>query len=212
MGKPRKRRIITPVRIKPPEHPWERLQHETDPAWQAFVIYRDLGPDKRTHRAVSSQLGKSRVQMEEWSSKYQWVDRCHEYDQNQDREARAVVARDRRKMLELAHRLNHLEIQTAYNEARKLAARSAATQEPVLSAEQVERKVDSAIRRVLTECGEPTEISESRQSVVVEDRRAEIRSMLMDKAFMEALYGRDLQLQKAQVITIDPALPEHDGN
>lgn len=64
---------------------WERQDHETDKAWDAFCIYRDLplyGADNtRSLETVARQIGhKSASTVEGWSSKYAWVSRARAYD------------------------------------------------------------------------------------------------------------------------------------
>jgi hypothetical protein len=62
--------------------PWMKLNEETPKAYEAFCIYRDLGPG-RTIPAVQAEYSKSPSyirQLHEWSSKYDWVDRAAAYD------------------------------------------------------------------------------------------------------------------------------------
>lgn len=53
---------------------WERQPDETSRAYEAFVIYRDLGPE-RSLTKVAQELGKSRSLMARWCSQHAWVDR-----------------------------------------------------------------------------------------------------------------------------------------
>ena len=69
--------------------PWERQDQETDGAWRAFQIYRDLG-ESRSHAAVGRQVGKSRTWIGLWSTKYNWVQRAALYDSYLDRVALAA--------------------------------------------------------------------------------------------------------------------------
>lgn len=62
---------------------WERKKKESDPAWAAFVLYRDMGED-RTLAEVGRRSGKSAPLMEMWSAKHDWVARCHAYDNHFD--------------------------------------------------------------------------------------------------------------------------------
>ncbi len=54
---------------------------ETPVAFQAFVIYRDMGPE-RSLAAVGRKLGKSKALMERWSSRHGWVLRAHLHDED----------------------------------------------------------------------------------------------------------------------------------
>lgn len=61
---------------------WEQWPDETDTAFHRFSIYLQMGP-KRTQQKVVEELGKSRgyeKQLQKWSSRYNWVERCREYD------------------------------------------------------------------------------------------------------------------------------------
>lgn len=72
MGRPKKSR-----------DPWERNDKETDPAWEAFQIYRDM-ETKRTLGKVARQLGKSAKLIEKWSRTHNWRERCKAWDRHED--------------------------------------------------------------------------------------------------------------------------------
>jgi hypothetical protein len=71
---------------------WERDPRESPKAFQAFALYRDLGPD-RTLRRVADQLGKSLSLIERWSSAWAWRDRVQAYDAYLDRKMRLEAER-----------------------------------------------------------------------------------------------------------------------
>ena len=73
--------------------PWERQPEETAKAFEAFCVYRDLGPD-RSIAKTGKKMGKSRVTLENWSSKNEWVKRCAAWDAEQDRIARIEMQKD----------------------------------------------------------------------------------------------------------------------
>jgi len=66
---------------------WERQKGESPQAYEAFVIYRDLGPE-RSLREVSQRLGKSKTLMDRWSRTHKWVERCRAYENDLDEKAR----------------------------------------------------------------------------------------------------------------------------
>lgn len=74
----------------PKRDPWDRREAETDPAWQAFTIYRDMGLTRSTAK-VAQQLGKSKTLMDRWSRTHSWVIRCHAYDVAEDRAHRLAM-------------------------------------------------------------------------------------------------------------------------
>ncbi len=64
--------------------PWERKDKESDPAWQAFVLYRDMGPARSCDK-VAKALGKSNTLIERWCTWHSWVERSTAWDSHQDR-------------------------------------------------------------------------------------------------------------------------------
>lgn len=64
--------------------PWERQTGETDKQFQAFAIYRDMGP-ARALADVGRELGKTKAAMEPWSVKNRWVERASKWDDEADR-------------------------------------------------------------------------------------------------------------------------------
>lgn len=106
------------IYILEPE-PWERQLNETSRAWEAFTVYRDMGASRSIVK-VSRELGKNRVTLEEWSTKYDWVKRCAAWDAEKDRVARETQIKDiiemrqrhaaiAKKMMDTAdHALEHI--------------------------------------------------------------------------------------------------------
>ena len=63
--------------------PWQRWPDESDTAYHRFTIYLELGGG-RSLRATREKIGKTsgyERQLQTWSSKYDWVDRCKAYDE-----------------------------------------------------------------------------------------------------------------------------------
>lgn len=87
---------------------WERQPGETTRAFEAFVIYRDLGAG-RSHRKTGQQLGKNLTTIGEWSVKYDWMKRVAAWDAEQDRIARnemlAEMTATRKKQRRQAQRM-----------------------------------------------------------------------------------------------------------
>ena len=78
---------IKPEKIKKLS-PWEKQPHESPPAFQAFVIYRDQGLGNRSTARVSEELGKSLALIHRWSGRWQWVFRVESYDEYLDQQIR----------------------------------------------------------------------------------------------------------------------------
>lgn len=64
--------------------PWERRDDESGPAWEAFALYRDMGPGRRSTGQVRTELRKSQRLIDGWCAKYRWVERCRAYDRHED--------------------------------------------------------------------------------------------------------------------------------
>ncbi|MEU6904412.1 hypothetical protein ABZ935_03495 [Streptomyces coeruleorubidus] len=75
--------------------PWERQDHESPLAFEAFVVYRDLGP-ARSVTKVARELDKSRAVVGRWSRQFAWVMRATAHDREQDRLFLAEQAQARR--------------------------------------------------------------------------------------------------------------------
>lgn len=77
--------------------PWERQKGESEKAFEAFRIYRDLGDDRSIPK-VSQQCTKSESLLKRWSSKFNWIDRARDYDNELEKEAKAKAVKARKDM------------------------------------------------------------------------------------------------------------------
>jgi len=78
---------------------WERQSGESARAFQAFTIYRDLGPD-RSITVVARKLRKQAALISRWCSQWRWVRRVEAYDSHLD----ALRRKAREKSIERAER------------------------------------------------------------------------------------------------------------
>lgn len=67
--------------------PWMRQPGETDKAFEAFGVYRDLGP-ARSLTIACKALGKSKGTVERWMMRFKWTDRVSAWDDEADRLSR----------------------------------------------------------------------------------------------------------------------------
>ena len=79
------------------DKPWERQKGESEKAYEAFITYRDLGA-KRGVSAVSEELTKSRQLISRWKSTWNWDERCREWDNQLQREAKQKAVDELGKM------------------------------------------------------------------------------------------------------------------
>lgn len=79
------------------DKPWERQEGESEKAFEAFVVYRDMGRE-RTFVAVAEKLRKSDTLIRRWKERWEWAERVRAYDNELEKEAKAKAAKDRIKM------------------------------------------------------------------------------------------------------------------
>lgn len=84
--------------------PWEQLSDESEKAFAAFVLYRDLPASDRSYRAAAA-LGKGRGSLdttlrrfERWASDHLWRERAQQWDQYRDRQMRIAQIRAAQEM------------------------------------------------------------------------------------------------------------------
>jgi hypothetical protein len=105
-----------------------RLPKESARAFQAFCIYRDLGPQRSLDRArerFCADQGKDRQSRRRpgnwslWSAKFNWVERAEEYDDSVEEERREAASEQRRQLHEVRARFVVEEQQRILNRLRK---------------------------------------------------------------------------------------------
>ena len=79
------------------EQPWDRQKGESARAFEAFLVYLQMGPE-RSVRAVAQKLSKSYTLAGRWSSTYHWVERCRAWDTYLQQEAKKAAAAAVRNM------------------------------------------------------------------------------------------------------------------
>lgn len=89
--------------------PWERQPRETPKAFAAFTEYRDMTPSERSCAKVAEAVGKSKSLIEQWCTKYGWVERVAEWDNEQDRIEREIAQKEQVKAIKRM-RERHIEI------------------------------------------------------------------------------------------------------
>lgn len=79
---------------------WERQENESNKAFQAFCVYRDLGTG-RTLAKVAEKLRKSYDLIRRWSKNYFWQNRADAWDKMIAEKAAQKAAEEYSKMLEV---------------------------------------------------------------------------------------------------------------
>ncbi len=57
----------------------QRMHGESDPAWEAFLIYRDMGTERRLKK-VAEKCGKNNRLIARWSTEHHWRARAWQHD------------------------------------------------------------------------------------------------------------------------------------
>lgn len=84
--------------------PWDSLAGETSTAYQRFVSYLELGPD-RSLTKLCAELGRPkgyRSMLRDWSARNAWVDRARAYDDDELQQGLDVRKIDRERGRQVA--------------------------------------------------------------------------------------------------------------
>jgi hypothetical protein len=132
----------------PALQPWDKRRNETPKAFAAFVRYRDAGVS-RSLRKLAREGVSPQAQLQEWSARYDWVDRAGAWDTQLDRERQAEQIDELRQMQRRHTVLATQMMQKAIEKIRNIDAERLTVREAVLLAD-LSVKVERQAR------GEPT--------------------------------------------------------
>ena len=145
---------------------WDRRKDETHPAYVAFCVYRDLGPDRTVDAASvrkSGKTGDAPGYWRDWCKKYNSLDRAHAYDEHIEGIQRAIFERE---LAKVARRRAQFELRS-----QDLYERAVERIDAVLL------KADGApITDVVQETTQSSEEPNSRK-VIVEHKRTKVKGI-----------------------------------
>jgi hypothetical protein len=107
---------------------WERQDNETDAAWSAFQVYRDLLPADRSYDAAYREkynkppTAHAPLYLRRWAHAHNWRERAAEYDRHQDEVIREALVTRRLQARQETADLGELLRKKAANAARMLVA------------------------------------------------------------------------------------------
>lgn len=133
--------------------PWEQLPDESDPAWQAFRLFRDQRPGQRSIAGVARECSKSRSLIQRWATRYAWQLRAAAYDTELDRQWRQATVVMRRENAERDLRIAHAMLAKVVQRLQTLDAER-------LTARDVATWLEVATKVSRLALGEPTERTE----------------------------------------------------
>jgi hypothetical protein len=197
MSRPRKKKI--PFSLDPNRKAFERQPGESDKAWQAFVLYRDMG-FQRSAKVVAGQykeatrskatLDSTYATLMKWSAEYLWVSRCFEWDNYLDAKRRRAkvfeIEEMKRRHLKLATSLQGLgaiELQKWLTKVQ--TSKDSDTVE--LTTGDIRALIDLGIRIERLNRDEPESVNKIEKEVSVEDKRAALQKQLEDPNIWEEL-------------------------
>lgn len=130
---------------------WERQPGETAKAYNAFCVYRDLGPGRSLEKAAQALGLKSRKYFSNWHARHNWVARAEAYDMYIEKLKRQE---HEQAILEMTRR--HAELAVAFQE--KIAERIRTIDPNELTPQDLARWLEIATKLERLSRGEPTEI------------------------------------------------------
>jgi hypothetical protein len=168
--------------VTTPTASYDRLDAESDPAWEAFSLYRELPPRDRSQAEVAKRLRKSKQLIGRWASRYAWLIRAAAYDRHMDHLWQQEVVHRRRTIAErdlgvAGLMLNKVVQRLQSIDANTLTARDLATW--VTVATQVARLAlgePTSTIQVSGKEGAPVDI----EALTPEERRARLKDLIRE--------------------------------
>jgi hypothetical protein len=81
------------------KHEWDRLSGESSKAYAHFCLYRDMGQERSLRKLAADAKTTSKLrQLQHWSSRWKWVERCQRYDDYLELQERLRQEKERRDM------------------------------------------------------------------------------------------------------------------
>ena len=143
------------------KHDWGRLAGESSKAYHHFSVYRDMGLSRSLRHMADVPTCTAVVrQLNRWSPKWRWVERCQAYDDYFERERRLQQEKERREMNERHAKIAILGQNVAVKGIEKLLANVQNGQQNLGPSELV-RLVDVSVKVERLARGESTDVHES---------------------------------------------------
>lgn len=177
--------------------PYERRSNETDPAWQAFVVYRDAGLE-RSHEKVARALGKSTQLIGRWSRAHQWVKRVRAWDVEIDRRKRledlTAIEKMRRRQIDIATKMQTLGL----SELEKLTTNAEALEkENAVPAELILKLIDQGAKLERLNRGEPSDIVQQQSASDLDPTQLTTEELRDLRRIRAAIAKRKLDAEQA---------------
>jgi len=142
------------------KHEWDRLTGESSKAYAHFCLYRDMGQGRSLRKLAADAKTTSKLrQLQHWSSRWKWVERCEKYDDFLEHQDRLRRERERREMNERQAKIGVLGQNLAVKGVEKLLA-EVQSGEKNLGAAELARLLDVSAKLERLSRGQPTDSHE----------------------------------------------------
>ena len=143
------------------KHAWDRLPGESSKAYHHFCVYRDMAAN-RSLRQMAGIPGCTSVrrQLNRWSSRWRWVERCQQYDDYLEYQLRAQQEKERREMSKRHAKIAMLGQNILVKGMEELLAKVQSGQHSLAPAE-LARLMDVSVKVERLARGESTDIHEA---------------------------------------------------
>ncbi len=181
--------------IKPfngaPDRPlYERQPAEPSKAWDAFVIYRELGWERTIRKAVELYRAKNGLKgaeitlqrrLEQWSARWGWPVRAAEWDRELDKHRRKLALKEIEEMHKRQAKIGKMLQTLGLVELRKyLKDAERKVKEGTISIADVYKAVETGARLERASRGEPETITEQRHKLTADEERESLAALLTD--------------------------------
>ena len=181
-----------------PNELWEKQPGESDRAWGAFQIYRDLA-DRRTYQAVAEKLECSHNNVRAWASRHDWRVRADAFDRHQDDENRKAMARGRLEMRERQGKIGVVMQRIGTQGLTELQAKMATGTPLGLTIDECVRMIAEGAKIERVARGDDAETQYTKINVILSSRATALQAELAAE--------HERELQEAEQPTNGKALP-----
>jgi len=128
------------------KQPWDRQPGESSKAYAHFCLYRDMGQGRSLRKLTADARTTSMLrQLQHWSSRWHWVERCQRYDDYLEYQDRLGQQKQRRQMNERHVKLGQFSQNVALRRLEKLV-RDIEEEKSTMSAADSARLLDVGVK------------------------------------------------------------------
>jgi chromatin segregation and condensation protein Rec8/ScpA/Scc1 (kleisin family) len=142
------------------QHEWDRQPGESSKAFRHLCLYRDAGQGRSLRKLAADAKTTSKLrQLQHWSSRWKWVERCRKYDDHLEYQDRLRHEKEREQMHERHAKIAVLGQNIVVREMESLLA-EAQNSGSQMTPSDVARLLDVTVKVERLARGDPTESHE----------------------------------------------------